>query len=44
MGHSSLYDASGSDRTETVRLLLQDGADVNLPTEVILYSVFTVEV
>ena len=44
IGHSSLYDASGYDRTETVRLLLQNGADVNLPTEVILYSVYTVEV
>ena len=44
IGHSSLYDASGYDRTETVRLLLQNGADVNLPTEVMLYSVYTVEV
>ena len=38
-GNSLLYEASSRGRTEAVRLLLQNGADVNLPTEVILIRI-----
>ena len=34
MGHSALYGASSCGKREVVRLLLQNGANVNLSTEV----------
>ena len=36
MGRSALYETSSQGKTEAVRLLLQNKADVNLPTEVII--------
>ena len=34
MGYSALYGATSHGKTETVMLLVQSGANVNLPTDV----------
>ena len=37
-GHSSLYEASSHGRTKAVRLLLQNRANVNLITKVLILN------